>query len=684
MSEQLPHPSDLLPELIGCTTELMPAPDGSSGARVQMQGAHYQQAPVIVGNQKRNCFTGSEFEYAKYTFNICVEHTCKVERIIHRYPAKRVGTQPILETVLFVSLLDQPRKYDAIIIPRFASHHQYFGYDYVLTNEGRTVRRGQVLQKGTVLADTPGNIDDEWCIGINANAILASHPQVIEDACLISQELADNMMSYGYKTEVLSFGKSDYPLFLYGTEENPRIHPEVGEKVRADGILMAKRQHDELLCAVEMSTKSLMEPCGHFDHCINVDPTAEVVDIKVYRDDAPRGKLNTPLGMQDLCNQYADSLSYFYDQVRDFYAEIKKDKRVHIMLTPVAGQLVKDAIADCPDRFVSGVGPRKKQFGYDRLDDYRIEITVKFPIILDISGKITDTFGGKGVVGRVVPTEEMPIDEFGNRVHIIMSDNAMMRRTNWNRGYEHILNAARRDVQNETNRIAATGDFERAWEYMMGFVNCVSPKWHDVIDSTHSTVIKRQEFLESLTWDTLRMWIPTDNPLGMLEVESNIKAHYPPLESTLTITMPDGSKTQTVEKFIVGEIYIIRLDKTGRDFSSLSAGRYQHFGTIAKQHSRDRSLRPVREHPIKVMGEAESRHLNAFVGGDLTAEIHDRSNNPIVAGEVIKSILMTDTPMNIPEAVDRTRFPLGNNRTMAILNHVNECDGVAFTKGEDE
>lgn len=66
----------------------------------------------------------------------------------------------------------------------------------------------------------------------------------------------------------------------------------------------------------------------------------------------------------------------------------------------------------------------------------------------------------------------------------------------------------------------------------------------------------------------------------------------------------------------------------------------------------------------------------------MAEEIHDRSNNPVVADEVILSVLTAEQPTNIPEAVDRDRFPLGNNRSMAILNHVLECEGVAFTTGE--
>ena len=55
----------LCTETVGSVTELMPAADASSGSRVQMQGAHYLQAPWVVGNEPRNIFTGSELSTVK-------------------------------------------------------------------------------------------------------------------------------------------------------------------------------------------------------------------------------------------------------------------------------------------------------------------------------------------------------------------------------------------------------------------------------------------------------------------------------------------------------------------------------------------------------------------------------------------------------------------------------------------
>lgn len=165
----------------------------------------------------------------------------------------------------------------------------------------------------------------------------------------------------------------------------------------------------------------------------------------------------------------------------------------------------------------------------------------------------------------------------------------------------------------------------------------------------------------------------------MDQILENIYRDFPPKKETISITMPNGDKVQSKFKFSIGELYIVRLDKWGGEFSAVAAGRFQAFGTIAKQHSGDKHRRPVKENAIKHMGESESRHQQAYIGGDVCADGHDRSNNPAVADNVVTSILTAEIPSNIDHAVDRVKYPLGHNRAMEINRHVLRCDGIGFT-----
>ncbi len=690
----------------GCTTNLQIMPQGSSGARVQMQGTHYAQATQIAEPQLRNIFAGPERDYANYMFNVTVEHTCTVIRVVKRYARPGAGEQRVLETLVFVERKQEPgsrqeRKpvIDLIRIPSFIQNHQTFAVELELTEIGKRLGAKNFLKKGTILAQTKSVIDDEYCVGLHANTLLVSHPMVIEDSCLISQSLADRMMSYGYKTYRMTIGEKDFPLLLYKDKYGkPSLFPEVGEQVREDGILFAKREYDPLLAAVEMSEVSLSEPCGHFDDCTFVNPDAQVVDVKVHRDDIrvrrrdpetgenlPCEKMSTPVGMQEICDNYADAYSNFQGHIRSLYKHVKDDYRrkgyKEVEYTPDAKQAIMYSIADNPREVNNNLSRYTKQFGQIKNDDYMIEITVKFPIPLSVSGKITDTMGGKGIVGQIVPDENMPIDAFGNRVELMMSENAMLRRTNFNRGFENYVNAARRDAQIHIVDLYEEGKVEEAFDYLLRFTGAVNPEWSYAIEEAHSEKESRLDLLDAMATgeETLRLWVPSDNKYPMDQILRNMRNDFPPRKSKLRVTMEDGSIEYTEAEFAVGELYMVRLDKWGGEFSAVAAGRFQAFGTIAKQHSSDKHRRPVRENPIKHIGESEVRHQQAYIGGDVCADAHDRSNNPAVADNVIMSILSAEVPSNIEHAVDRKKHPLGHNRVMEINRHVMRCDGIGFT-----
>jgi len=699
--------SDISLDRTGCTTNLQLFPQGSSGARVQMQGTHYTQTPQISHPEKRNIFAGPERDYANYMFNVTVEYPCTVIRVIHRHSKPGVSREDPLETLVFVERLPEPGRrlakpiVDLIQIPHSIQNHQTFPVILNMTDLGKRLGAGTYLKVGDILAQTKTVIDEEYCVGLNANTLLISHPMVIEDSCLISQAFADRMLSYGQKTYRMTIGDKDYPLFLYKDKKgNPSLFPEVGEKVRDDGILFAKRQHDVMLAAVEMSVAALSEPCGHFDECTSVSPDAVVVDIKVHRDDLrarkkdpvtgenlPSDKMSTPVGMQEICDTYADGFSSFQNKIRDLYKFVNSDFKRRglkdIEYTPVAKQSIMFAIADNPHDIDRTLGRYKKQFGATKCDDYMIEVTVRYPIPLSVAGKVTDTMGGKGIAGEVVPTDEMPIDAFGNRVDIMMSENAMLRRTNFNRGFECYTNAARRDVRNDVVALYEKGKNEEAYDLLVGFCNAVNPEWREAIMDTHTTTAQRDELLESIASgkEDLRLWVPSDNRYPMDQIERNIRNDYAPRKSKLRITQPNGKVEETVQEFSVGQLYMVLLDKHGGEFSAIGAGRFQSFGTIAKQSSTDKHRRPVRETPIKHMGPSEARHQAAYKmpGTAGIAESHDRSNNPAVADQIILNVLSAEVVSNIDHAVDRRKNPLGHNRVMEINRHVMRCDGIGFT-----
>lgn len=684
--------------LTGCTTNLQIYPQGSSGSRVFMQGAHYVQTPQISAPEKRHIFAGPERDYANYMFNVTVEEDCRVIRVVERKHLP--GCRKSFERLLIVEYLKRKVKtIGQIVIENVIQNDTTFGTQLELTDLGKNVGAGDFLQKGDILAQTTSVVEGEYALGVHANTMLAPHPLVIEDSCLISQSLADSLFTWGYKTYRMTVGRKRYPLYVYEKDGVKSIIPNVGDRVRDDGLLMAARDYDEFLAAVEMAEDLISEPCGHTDHCVYTKSEAEVIDIRVYRNhlrerlfDEKRGEwmsnpnFFTPDAMQLELDKYANALSNYQKQLRTEYRKIKdtfkgkRNKGCHI--EPDLTQTFMYAIADDPRDVMRGEykdPPRYiKQFDKTKCDEYLIEVKVRYPIPLTVSGKITDTMGGKGIVGDIRPDEDMPIDENGNRVHLIMSENAMLRRTNWNRGFENYINAARRDIQEDIIKLVNEDKYDKAWLLLSEFTYAINPEWEDAIAVAHSDDDDKIDLLDALhaREEDLRLWVPSDNKYAMGQVINNVVNNFAPKKSKVQLTMENGEKRWSKFDVMVGQLYIIRLDKWGGDWSAISACRYQATGTISKPHSSDKDKRPGNEVPITFVGESEARHQNAYIGGDIVADLHDRSNNPTVSDHETETLLTAEVVSNVEEAVDRKRFPIGRNRVMSTHHSILLSDGI--------
>ncbi len=695
------NPQALLVENVGTTTGLQVNPNQSSASRVDMQGTHSEQGAPIEGCEKRYLFTGNEREYGKYMFNVKSMYNCVIRKIITR-TEMGMRSGKVLCTYLFVQINggEFDGMVDLIEVPSHISNDYIFGYELV---QKKRFRRGMSLREGEVLAESPSVLDGEWCVGTHANTILASDLGSIEDACIVSRRLAAKMNAWGYATHRMYYGEKNIPLLLYGDHDNPQMFPRVGDRVRKDGILMATRPYNPVMAVMNTTRTALRRAYSHYDHCVYVDAMAEVVDVKVYRakphyETKPTGeptysdKMYTPAGIQEIADTHANSLRVFYRDVRHAYLDMQTDPEYgDLELMPLANTLVTQAIAYEPRAFgyeqaeirgrsYGDYNHALKKFGNgENIDDYMVEVTIRFPLPAAVSTKITDWMGGKGIIADVRDDEDMPIDDYGVQVDLIMSENAMLRRTNFNRAFEHFVNAARRDVQIRARKLYAEGNPDEAFDLYIDFFNCINPRWAKAVLETHDSTDLQLELLDELDEEPLRVWVTIDNVLSPDEIIRNVMDRHMPNSSKLTVTTPDGNKERTINKFIIGEIYMLRLNKTGREFSAIAAAKYQAHGTIAKASSSERYRRPIRVKPIRVLGQSEWRHLAAYIDALFPADIKDKSNNPAVQDEMIWNLLTAADPMNITEIVNRKKFPLGFARDGVVNNHIMACDGIAWT-----
>lgn len=363
-----------------------------SGAREQMLGGHLSQALVIDGATTRRCLTGIEREFGRYTFNVKMPCDAEIIRVIQKFPTT-LGRNSIRENPLYTILFEdvQTNCIDVIQLPRHHSRHQHFGFPYKFKSAVNRLIPGALIPKGTILADSPA-VDDlgNYRLGLETNVAFMSVPGIIEDGVEVSEDYVKRLTTHGYETLTASWGEHYYPLNIYGSDEEYKPFPDIGDCVNEAGVLFALRRYDDLLGPIQMTSTALRRIDHTFDRCYWAKPGARVVDISV-RHDVRRNPPDTPVGMEAQCRRYYEAENLYYDTLISVYNDLKRKRGNTLNISPRFHALLVTAYGYKPDPAKMKIGQMVK---LQPLDDWRVEVTFETTIVPTVGFKLTDFHGG--------------------------------------------------------------------------------------------------------------------------------------------------------------------------------------------------------------------------------------------------------------------------------------------------
>ena len=302
---------------------------------------------------------------------------------------------------------------------------------------------------------------------------------------------------------------------------------------------------------------------------------------------------------------------------------------------------------------------------------------------------------GKGVICKVIPAADMPVDEAGNRCDIIMDGNATINRANPGRLFEHYFNASARDTHKRicsqlgvapfTKEVAAYNQlvklppegFKQSWDYLQTFYNTINPQMCDWFTSGQITATP-VEYMSQIVERGIGLFVPPDNQTVAQDVVMQLEQHYKPTYGPVSYVGNSGVRCTTVKPVRIAPLYIILLEKTGDDWSAVSSSKLQLFGVPSQLTKGDKFSRPARNQSVRVPGEGEIRLFLANCGERFTAEVTDRNNNPITHKAMLKGIFNAEHPGNIPSLVNRSAIPYGGSKALQLLKHLCEVSGFSF------
>lgn len=686
-NDDVPYPqeeiSELRRELIGSSAH-NPFAGHNSSPRQAMFTKHLGQTLTISGAEPREIQTGTERELAKYTHKTKFDNNSYIVKVIDKFPFKmgrdRIRNSPT-RVIIFENSDDPNLEFDVLYDSDFFKMHNFFGFRYVKNEKVQhKISEGSRIGAGTVIADSPNVLPTgDYQNGINANVIMCSHPMVTEDGVGISESFAKRLTTKVYETRKFNFGYGIMPLNLYGDDETYKIMPDIGDKVREDGILCSLREYIPELAPCDMSISALQQ-VTQYDKSQYVEPNATVVDITVIKGQKKSGDLFTY--QEDQVDKYHKAHMEFYETLNKVYFDAKRSRGGRLAVSHELQRLLVEAYAFT-------YGDRKLQEKRQNLPPWSVEITVEYDIPADLGFKNTDTHGGKSVTVDVIPDENMPYDDFGNVVDIIVDDVSVIKRLIKGKPLEHYILASWRDTttrlretynEHVKNKTLNTKAYEEMFKYLLGIYKISAPPFYHDIQRIRPNIVNH---VESVVARGIHQKVLPDNPVRYLDVVELLEKYYPPCLSTLKYIDDAGNLKETKDSILIGRIYYILLEKIGNDPSAVTSAKLQHYGLPSKPSVMNRYDAAHKRTPVR-FGESEMRLFSAFAGGVETAELIDRTTNIPVHKNILKRLLEADEPTNIDNLVDRKLYPVGGGHIQKIVRHEFESMGVRYTRAKNK
>ena len=666
----------------------------TSSPRAVMDFNHISQHLPLLKPDECILKTGIEYEFGKYINDVRTEHECVVKAVVPKYKEYGVNEPPVY-TVFIEYEEDGKLVIDYIDVETYKSSHTFFGYKLKLTDDFLNVGYNTPLARDTILAGTDSYGDEgDYRYGLNANVAFMSHPSVSDDGFVVSESFLQRAKFNSIVTRVINITKDTIPINLYGDKDIFKFLPNIGEKVRADGLLCATRTRNDWFSVSDLNTNNLCEPDVTFDNLTYVNKDSTVLDINIIR-----GNYNKPEfsgKMTEQLDQYAEMLINYYRNVVNKSEQIMQEKRAMygntdaVRMSPKLTRFIADSTIKIN---MATYGKNKLSFRKLPIDQYRIEITTISTITPNLGFKMTDIHAAKGVICRVLPDHMMPVDELGNRVDVITDSMSTISRMNLGRAYQAYFGATSRDErQRFLNQFITKYGNDFLYKLQKDDLVFIRSHLHSLYSKINTDM---EEFITSIDEEelfahfkrivehNLSIYYPPDNGYNVTDVITNIEAsvHKPHL-GKLTYIDELGNRVTTDEDIRVGQLYFMVLEKIANNYSGVSSSKVNNFGFPVKGTNLDKFKYPHSLTPTKTLGETEERILESFAPPEVIADMIDITLNPISHKLLIKGILESPTGFDPNFNIDRSKVEYGQTKSLMILKHIFNAYGIDYVYEE--
>lgn len=385
----------------GYPANYCPFPQGVSGPRLNMLGSHLPQAMVIKGCQHPHVFTGTESDLGLLEFNPTKrKNPIEVLEVIPRYAGMEFGNaipgQQIPQiTVIYYDRVEKIVSY--FNVDRYFHGTDDFGFFYDWKNVKMLYDKTQVIGPDVTLITSPRHDGPAYMMGRNVQTAYMTLPDGIEDAFLLADDEAEAFTTWQISQLVINSKPDMRFLNSQGTVDDYKIVPNIGERVRSDGIVCALRPTSALTYAADVDPQGLMSIRDMQDTLYTIKKNGVVLDLDFHVN--RQRASNHPY---EQVTNYCNAMNRYHQAIYDAYRRHCKSSRT-VKISNDFNRLVSTAITRLliSGHTVPGLSnrtrPELEGVNGQPVDYIQIVLTYAAERKVQKGFKLTDRYGGAPV-----------------------------------------------------------------------------------------------------------------------------------------------------------------------------------------------------------------------------------------------------------------------------------------------
>lgn len=543
------------PALVGISGLTMPRYINSM--RSVMFTAHTRQFTTLINPNFPYVFTNMENLVGKHSDSYYqVKHDTIVYKKIVKY--EDIVDRPTEYTMFLYD--KKKKKYSVVIREEVEDLTEIFGYNYdnhVIDSydEGDEIPAKTVLFKSTSYDN-----DMNYRFGENVCTMYTLDPHTSEDAAVVSESYAKRFNNIETEKISVKLNNNDYMLNWYGEDATDyKPIPEVGQIIEHGPFCGIRTQYNNQLL-FDFKADMLMKEMDGDRLIYSTGPCkGEIIDITIYNNNEEM--VETPFNAQ--IYKYFKAQNKYYQEIYDTCKEIIESGAEHSGDINYLYGRSRDMI-DTKKRWKEGDSA---------FSDMVIEFSIRKIRDIKRGQKITGRYGNKSVVAKILPDDEMPYTEDGQRVDLLLNLLAIINRTTSFAIYELCITSICYQVRQKMREMATYEEKERL---LFSIINDFNEIEHDYMKKAYDNldVADKRKVIDDAIEDGIYINIsPIHETIAIFYRIQNILNKYDFLKPQRVYINRHGRKILTMTKHWIGSMYIMKLKQTDtKGFSARSSG----------------------------------------------------------------------------------------------------------------